>query len=68
MHEQHQKVYQHAGKCDDQKNLKDIIDVAILYTPEGVTYDSSNVSMTSTLVKKPSARKSLCLFTKILDF
>ena len=24
------KIYQHAGKCDDQKNLKDIIDAAIL--------------------------------------
>ena len=29
-------IYQHAGKCDDQQNLKDIIDAAILSTPEGV--------------------------------
>ena len=36
-------------------------------TLEGVTYKSPNVPMTSTPVKKPSARKSLCLFTKILD-
>ena len=28
------KIYQHAGKCDDQQNLKDIIDAAILSTPE----------------------------------
>ena len=27
------KIYQHAGKCDDQQNLKDIIDGAILSTP-----------------------------------
>ena len=27
------KIYQHAGKCDDQHNLKDIIDAAILSTP-----------------------------------
>ena len=27
-------IYQHAGKCDDQKNLKDIIDAAILSNPE----------------------------------
>ena len=31
------KIYQHAGKCDDKQNLKDIIDAAILSTPEGVT-------------------------------
>ena len=27
------KIYEHAGKCDDQQNLKDIIDAAILSTP-----------------------------------
>ena len=61
------KIYQHAGKCNDQQNLKDIIDTAILSTPEGVTDNSPNVHMTSTPVEKPSARKSLCLFTNILD-
>ena len=44
------KIYQHAGKCDDQQNLKDIIDVAILSTPEEVTDNSTNVLMTSTPV------------------
>ena len=61
------KIYNHAGKCDDQQNLKDIIDAAILSTPEGVTDNSPNVNMTSTPIKKQSARKSLCLFTNILD-
>ena len=61
------KIYQHAGKCDDQQNLKDIIDAAILSTPWVVTDNSPNVHMTSTPVKKPIARKSLCLFTNILD-
>ena len=61
------KIYQHAGKCDDQKNLKDIIDAAILSTPEGVIDNSPNVHMTSKSVNKTSASKSLCLFTKILD-
>ena len=61
------KIYQHAGTCDDQQNLKDIIDAAILSTPEGVTDNSPNVHMTSKPVKKSSARKSLCLFTNILD-
>ena len=55
------KIYQHAVKCYDQQNLKDIADAAILYTPEKFTYDSPNVPMTSTPVKKPSASKSLCL-------
>ena len=61
------KIYQHAGKCDDEQNLKDIIDAAIISTPEGVTDNSPKVHMTSKPVKKPSARKSLCLFTNILD-
>ena len=41
------KIYQHAGKCDDQQNLKNIIDSAILSTPEGVTDNSHNIHMTS---------------------
>ena len=61
------KIYQHAGKCDDQQNLKDIIYAAILSTSEGVIDNSPNVHMASKPVKKPSARKSLCLFTNILD-
>ena len=61
------KIYQHAGKCDDQQNLKDILDAAILSTPEGVTDKSPNVTMESTTVKKPSARKPVGLFTNILD-
>ena len=61
------KIYQHAGKCDDQKNLNDIIHAAILSTPEGVTHNSHNVHMTSTPVNKPNARKLLSLFTNILD-
>ena len=61
------KIYQHAGKCDDKQNLKYIIDAAILSNPEGVTDNILNVHMTSTPVKKPSDRKSLCLFKNILD-
>ena len=60
-------IYQHASKWDDQQNLKDIIEAVLLSTPYGVTYNSTNVHMTSTPVKKPSARKSLFLFTTILD-
>ena len=62
-----EKIYQHAGKCDDQQNLKDNIDADILSTPEEVIDNSPNVPMKSTLGKKPTAGKSLCLFTNILD-
>ena len=44
-----------------------ILDAAMVLTPEEVAYDSPNVTITSTPVKKPSARKSLCLFTNICD-
>ena len=36
-------------------------------TPEGFTNESPISPITSTPVNKPSARKSLCLFTTILD-
>ena len=45
-------IYQHAGKCDDQKNLKDLIDADVLSTPEGVIDNIPNVHMTSIPVKK----------------
>ena len=35
--------------------------------PENVTDDSPSLPMTSTIVKKLSARKSLCLFTNIFS-
>ena len=61
------KIYQHAGKCDDQQNVEDIIDAYMVSTPDLVIDNSPNAPMTSTPVKKPSARKSLCPFTNILD-
>ena len=39
----------------------------MVYIPEGFTDKSSISSMTPAPAKKPSARKSLCLFTKTLD-
>ena len=58
-------IDQHAGKCNNKQNLKDILDYAMMSTPEDVRYDSPSLPMTSTPVKKSSARKSLCLFTNI---
>ena len=60
-------IYQHAGKCENQQNLKDILDAAMVSNTEQVTDDSSNVPMTSISVKKPSARKTLFFFTNILN-
>ena len=37
----------------------------MVYTPEEVTDESPGLPMNQTTVKKPSARKSLCLFTNI---
>ena len=61
------KIHQHSGKFDDQKNIKDVLDSDMVSTPEEITYDSFSLPMTQTTVKKPSARKSLCLFTNIFD-
>ena len=44
------KIYQHAGKCDDQQNLKDILDAAMVSTLEGVTDNIINVPLTSSIV------------------
>ena len=38
----------------------------MVYTPEGFTENSTRLPMTPTQVKKPSARKSMCIFTNIL--
>ena len=39
----------------------------MVYTTEGFTNNSPRSPTTSTPDKKPSAKKSLCLFTNILD-
>ena len=44
------KIYQHAGKCDDQQNLKDNLDAAMVSNLEGVTDNSINVPLTSSIV------------------
>ena len=67
MYEQHQKYISHAGKIDDQQNLKDILKADLISAPEGVADNSPNVHMKSSPVNKKSARKSLCLFTNILN-
>ena len=59
-------IYKQYGKCDDQQQFKYILEAAMVSTPEGFTNDSPIYPMTSTPVKKPRARKSMCMFTNIL--
>ena len=60
------KLYKHAGYCDGQKQFKYILKAAMVSTPEGFINNSPRYQMNPTPVKKPSARKLLCLFTNIL--
>ena len=62
-----EKIYQHAGNCDYQQNLKDFLEAALISIPEGLTDNSPNMHMPPSPSKKPSARKSLVLFTNILN-
>ena len=34
------KLYQHAGKCDNQQQFKDIVEAAMVSSPEGFTNNS----------------------------
>ena len=61
------KLYQHAGKCDDQQQFRDILEAAMISTTKVFTNNSTRSPMTPTQVKKLNAIKSLCLFTNILD-
>ena len=61
------KIYKQAGKCDDQQQFKDFLEADMVYTPEVFTNNSPISLMTSAPVKKPSVRKSLCMFTNILE-
>ena len=64
---ENKKLYKQAGKCDNQQQFKDIIDSDMVSTPEGFTNSSHISPMISKPIKKPSARKSLCLFTNIFE-
>ena len=61
------KLYKHAVNFDYQQQLKDIFEAAMVSTLEGFTNNTHISPMTLTAVKRPSATKSMCLFTNILD-
>ena len=49
------------------QQFKDILEATMVSTTEGFTDNSPIYPMSSTPAKKPSAIKSLCLFTNIFD-
>ena len=59
------KLYKHDWKCDNQQQLKDILEAAMFYTNEGFTDNSPRYPMTPTTAKKPTARKSLSIHLHI---
>ena len=59
------KLYKQAGKCDKKQQFKYILEAPMVSTPELFTDKSYISPMKSTPVKKPRARKLLCLFTNI---
>ena len=61
------KLYKHSGKCEYQQQLKDILEASMVSNLEGFTNNSIISPRTSTTVKKPSAIKSLCFSSIILD-
>ena len=61
------RLYKQDGKCDYKKQFKYILEADMVYTPEVSTNNSPISPMTSSPVKKPSAQKSLCMFTNVLD-
>ena len=60
------KLHKHAGKCDDQKKFKDIIETTIASSPGVLTDNGPIYPKTSIPVKKPSTIKSIYIFTNIL--
>ena len=61
------KLYKQSGYCDDYQQFKDILEATMVSTTGKITNNSTISSSTSTPVKKPSARKLLCMFTNILE-
>ena len=61
------KLYSSAVKSDYQMQFKAIIKAPMVSTTDRFTYNSPMSHRTTMIVKACSARKSLCLFTEVLD-
>ena len=46
------KLYQHAGKCDNQKQFKDILEAAMVSTTEGLPDNSPRSIMTHNTIQE----------------
>ena len=57
------KLYKYYGKCEDQQQYKDIIEAAMVPTPEGFT-DNSPISPGQYMTVKSQAQKiTLSIFS-----
>ena len=63
----YQKIIHIFCKCDNQQHNKAILEAAIFYTPSRFTENSPISPGPSMIFIKPSPRKSLCLFTEVLN-
>ena len=61
------KLYKSDGKCDDQQQYNAIIESVMVSTPEIFTYNSPMSPCPYVAVKNTSSRKSLHIFTGVLD-
>ena len=61
------KLYHHSGNCDNQRQLKYILEATMVSTPEGFTNNSPVSTMTPTQVKKQNEIKLLRILTNTLD-
>ena len=61
------KLYTSTGKYDDQLQFKSILEASMFSTPERFTDNSPMSPRPPMIVKKCIARKSLRLFTEVLD-
>ena len=61
------KLYTSSGKCDNQLQFKSVIEASMLSTHEIFTDKSAMSPGPTMIVKKCIAKKSLRLFTEVLD-
>ena len=60
-------LYTSAIKCDDHLHFKGTFEAEMVSTPKIFTDNSAMSPGPPIIVKKCSARKSICLFTEVLD-
>ena len=61
------KIYKKSGKFDDHQQFKYILETAMVYTPDYYPTTVLYLPGHHRQSKKLSARKSLCMFTNVLE-